>query len=201
MPKPRIIPPSFFDLSILTLYSGQLNVCSKDDKILPLNEADSRASSCDTTSPGNAYLCSSYQPRPVSDTLTYAFAVTKGMENCCKCFELAWTDGPSVGKKMQVQVINQGGTTDNNSRAFMILTPGGGVGPNIQGCEAQYGYDWGRKYGGVVKAEDCVTLPDHLQAGCYWRWNWAKGDVNGWNVEYNQIECPRQLTEVSGCKA
>ncbi|KAK0742740.1 RlpA-like double-psi beta-barrel-protein domain-containing protein-containing protein [Schizothecium vesticola] len=124
------------------------------------------------------------------------------MDNCCKCFELAWTDGPAVGKRLRVQVVNEGGnSTTANSRTFMILTPGGGVGPNIQGCEAQYGYDWGRKYGGVVKAEDCVTLPERLQAGCYWRWNWARGDVNGWGIDYERIECPRELTDVSGCKA
>lgn len=184
--------------------SGQLAICSKDDAPLPPTEADSRISSCDASNPGNAFTCSSFQPRPVSDTLTYAFAVTKGMDNCCKCFELAWTDGPAVGKKLRVQVINEGnGTTATtaNSRTFMILTPGGGVGPNIQGCETQYGFDWGRKYGGVVKAEDCVTLPERLQAGCYWRWNWARGDVNGWGVDYERIECPRELTDVSGCKA
>ncbi|KAK1828017.1 RlpA-like double-psi beta-barrel-protein domain-containing protein-containing protein [Podospora conica] len=182
--------------------TGQLTICSKDDAPLPPSEADSRVSSCDATNPGNAYTCSTFQPRPVSDALTYAFAVTKGMDNCCRCFELSWTDGPAVGKRLRVQVINEGGnSTDANSRTFMILTPGGGVGPNIQGCEAQYGYDWGRRYGGVVKAEDCVTLPERLQAGCYWRWNWARGDVNGWGVDYERIECPRELTDVSGCKA
>jgi hypothetical protein len=49
---------------------------------------------------------------------------------------------------VQVQVINHGGTTDNGPRSFMVLTPDGGAGPNIQGCEAQGGYDWGWKYGG-----------------------------------------------------
>jgi len=106
-----------------------------------------------------------------------------------------------VGKKVQVQVINEGGTVENGSRQFIILTPGGGVGPNAKGCTEQWGYDWGRQYGGVVKAEDCVTLPSELQAGCYWRWNWARGDVNGWGIEYSQITCPEQLTSVSGCKA
>lgn len=159
------------------------------------------ASSCAESNAGNGFLCSAYQPRPVNNELSYAFAVTDGSENCCKCFELQFTDGPSVGKKIQLQVINEGGNVENNSRQFIILVPGGGVGPNRKGCETQYGFDWGRQYGGVVKGEDCVTLPDSLQGGCYYRWNYLRGDMNGWNVEYSQIQCPEALTSVSGCRA
>jgi hypothetical protein len=42
-------------------------------------------------------------------------------------------------------------------------------------------------------------MPDRLQGGCYWRWNWAKGDVNGWSVDVRNISCPAQLTSISGC--
>ena len=42
---------------------------------------------------------------------------------------------------MQVQVINDGGETDNG-REFVLLTPGGGVGPNEKGCTSQYGGNW-----------------------------------------------------------
>ncbi|KAK3356418.1 family 45 glycosyl hydrolase [Lasiosphaeria hispida] len=181
--------------------SGSVMVCGKNDRALSASNGEKENTACASSNAGNAFLCSAYQARPVSDTLSYGFAVTDGVENCCKCFELQWTDGPSVGKKIQVQVINEGGNVENGSRQFIILTPGGGVGPNPKGCNDQFGYDWGRQYGGVVKAEDCVTLPDSLQAGCYWRWNWAKGEVNGWNIEYNQITCPEQLSGVSGCKA
>jgi len=180
--------------------TGQLTICGKDDKPLSAAEADRQPSSCSATA-GNGFLCSAYQPRPVSETLSYGFAITDGIENCCKCFELQWIDGPASGKKVQVQVINEGGNTENNSRQFILLTPGGGVGPNDKGCSTQFGYDWGKQYGGVEKAEHCVILPDSLQGGCYWRWNWAKGDINGWNVEYTQIQCPEQLTSISGCRA
>lgn len=180
--------------------TGQVTVCGKDDKPLSANEGDRVSSSCSQNA-GNGFLCSTYQPRPVSNELSYAFAITDGIENCCKCFELQYTDGPSAGKKVQVQIINEGGNTENNSRQFIILVPGGGVGPNPKGCSTQYGYDWGREYGGVLKGEECVGLPDSLQGGCYWRFNWARGDTNGWNVEYNQITCPEYLTSVSGCKA
>lgn len=46
---------------------------------------------------------------------------------------------------------------------------------------------------------DCASLPDQLQGGCYWRWNWARGDINDWPVDYKQITCPDALTSVSGC--
>ncbi|KAK0625881.1 RlpA-like double-psi beta-barrel-protein domain-containing protein-containing protein [Immersiella caudata] len=181
--------------------TGQLTICGKNDRPLSNNDADRVASSCASSNAGNGFLCSAYQARPVANDLSYGFAITDGIENCCKCFELTWTDGAAVGKRIQVQVINEGGSVQEGVRQFIILTPGGGVGPNDKGCTEQWGYDWGRQYGGVVKAEDCVALPDALQAGCYWRWNWARGDVNGWNVEYNQITCPEQLSSVSGCKA
>jgi hypothetical protein len=113
-------------------------VCNKNDDVLPNSQALLEQSGCDM---GNGFLCSDYQPRPVTDNLSYGFAVTNGVENCCKCFELEWTDGPAVGKKIQVQVINTGGET-NRGREFVILTPGGGVGPNPKGCNEQFGYDW-----------------------------------------------------------
>jgi len=57
----------------------------------------------------------------------------------------------------------------------------------------------GRTIGGVQSRNDCATLPQNLQAGCYWRWNWAKGDMNGWALDYKQIACPAELENKSGC--
>ncbi len=59
----------------------------------------------------------------------------------------------------------------------------------------------GRTIGGVQSRNDCAELPQNLQAGCYWRWNWARGDINGWNVDYKQISCPAELESKSGCSA
>lgn len=59
----------------------------------------------------------------------------------------------------------------------------------------------GRQYGGVTKMEECEGLPENMIGGCYWRWNWAGGDTNGWAVEYSQIDCPADLTGISGCQA
>ena len=116
-------------------------MCGKDDNPLSRSQGQNEQSSCTRRSRGNGYLCSSYSPVPVSEDLSYGFAVTKGTENCCKCFELQWTDGPARDKRMQVQVINSGGSTDNG-RDFVILTPGGGVGPNKRGCRHQFGGAW-----------------------------------------------------------
>ncbi|OIW30180.1 barwin-like endoglucanase [Coniochaeta ligniaria NRRL 30616] len=177
--------------------SGSVAVCDKSDNPLTSARGASATSGCDKS--GTGFLCSDYAPRPVSGDLSLGFAITNNVENCCKCFELFWTDGGAAGKRMQVQIINSGGSVDGGRRQFIILSPGGGVGPNTAGCDAQFGYDWGRQYGGVTQREGCESLPDNLQGGCYWRWNWANGEVNGWNVTYNQISCPDALTSVSGC--
>ncbi|CAI4210520.1 unnamed protein product [Parascedosporium putredinis] len=184
--------------------SGQVMVCNKDDQPYNNDQSNSVASSCGESSEGAnlGYLCSDYQPRPVAENLAYGFAITDGIENCCKCFELQWTEGPAAGKKMQVQIINEGGSvSESGTRDFILLTPGGGVGPNSQGCSAQYGLDWGRQWGGVSQASDCENIPTNMQAGCYWRWNWARGDVNTWGLQYQPITCPESLTAISGCRA
>lgn len=57
----------------------------------------------------------------------------------------------------------------------------------------------GKTVGGVESRAGCAELPQNLQAGCYWRWNWAKGDLNGWDIDYKQIACPTTLENISGC--
>ncbi|CAK7203888.1 hypothetical protein SEUCBS139899_006638 [Sporothrix eucalyptigena] len=179
--------------------SGSVRVCDKSDNPLSLANGQREDSSC-SKKPGGAYLCSDYSPHPVSDNLSYAFAITNGTTDCCKCFELTWKDGPVAGKKVQVQIINEGGSVNTDTgRDFVLVTPGGGVGPNSGGCTAQFGGDWGRQYGGVLSREDCASLPSALQGGCYWRWNWARGDINNWNVSYVPITCPDYHVQISGC--
>ncbi|KAL1868425.1 hypothetical protein VTK73DRAFT_3691 [Phialemonium thermophilum] len=181
---------------------GYVKVCDKNDNPLSQSSGQSAQSSC-SSSTGSGYLCSDYVPRPQSDNFSFGFAITDGVENCCKCYELTWTDGPSKGRTMQVQIINEGGQgpngTDGNGRDIIILTPGGGVGPNTRGCNSQFGDSWGDQYGGVTSRDACATLPSNLQAGCYWRFNWAQGDINNWPIRYHEIGCPDQLTSISGC--
>jgi hypothetical protein len=118
-----------------------VKTCNKRDEPLSNRDANREASACESRDAGDGYLCSSFAPKIIDEQVAYGFAVTSGVENCCKCFELTWLQGPAQGKRMQVQVINDGGETDNG-REFVILTPGGGVGPNEKGCATQYGGDW-----------------------------------------------------------
>ena len=61
------------------------------------------------TKTGTAYFCDIYSPIPVSEQLSYGFAIMRDKTSCCKCFELTWRSGtPAAGKKMQVQVLNIG---------------------------------------------------------------------------------------------
>lgn len=118
-------------------------VCDVDDQPFSDDRSNSVDSSCsESGDTSSGFLCSDYQPWPVSEELAYGFAITDGIENCCKCYELQWTEGDAAGKRMQVQIINEGGSVENGSRDFVLLTPGGGVGPNQSGCDAQFGYDW-----------------------------------------------------------
>lgn len=118
-------------------------VCDINDQPLSADLSASISSSCsESGGDSRGFLCSDYQPRPVSEDLAYGFAITDGSQNCCKCFELQWTEGSAAGKRMQVQIINEGGEVTNGRRDFILLTPGGGVGPNQAGCNAQFGYDW-----------------------------------------------------------
>lgn len=115
-----------------------MQVCDKNDQVLSQSQGNTEQSSCASSKAGNAFLCSHYSPEPQTEDFSYGFAITDGSENCCKCFEITWTDGPARDKRMQVQVINEGGSTDNG-RDFIILMPGGGVGPTAKGCQSQFG--------------------------------------------------------------
>ena len=92
---------------------------------------------------GTGFLCDAYAPTPVTDDLSYGFATMSGTGNCCKCFQLTWTSGNARGKQMVVQNINLfEGSGDVKAGDIVILTPGGGNGPNEAGCRGQYGTNW-----------------------------------------------------------
>jgi len=61
-----------------------------------------------------SYVCSSQQPWAINSTLAYGFAAAKlanigEYQWCCACYELTFTSGAVVGKKLVVQVTNTGG--------------------------------------------------------------------------------------------
>ena len=84
---------------------------------------------------------------------------------------------------------------------FDILMPGGGVGI-FNGCKPQWGapdQGWGQQYGGVGSRDECNQLPQQLQAGCQWRFDWFMGADNP-AVDYQQVACPAQILAVSNCR-
>jgi hypothetical protein len=97
---------------------------------------------------------------------------------------------------MVVQSTNTGGDISNNH--FDILIPGGGVGL-FDGCTPQYGSFPGAQYGGVSSRDECEQMPAALKAGCQWRFDWFQNADNP-NFEFEQVQCPSQITAISGCK-
>ncbi|KAK1755907.1 barwin-like endoglucanase [Echria macrotheca] len=191
---------------------GAARVCDKDNRLLDQTTGLRANSGCNgvPSSSGAAFMCDSYQPIPVADNLTYAFAIqvsdnqNSDNTNCCRCYEVLWITGAAINKTAVVQVVTPGGASgDIKKNDLIFLTPGGGVGPLSTGCTAQYGnsYSWGEQRGGFKNREACDGLPPNLQGGCYWRFNWGKGEMNGWDIQYKPTQCPSRLTDISGCKA
>ena len=68
-------------------------------------------------------------------------------------------------------------------------------------CSNQFGAPgngWGDRYGGIHSRTDCSSFPDHLKAGCFWRFDWFKGADNP-DVTFKQVACPKAITQKSGC--
>ncbi len=78
---------------------------------------------------------------------------------------------------------------------------GGGVGIWTGGVRGQFGegYAWGQQYGGVSSREQCYGLPDKIQKGCQFRWDFMNGADNPY-ASYRQIRCPKEISDISGCR-
>jgi hypothetical protein len=98
---------------------------------------------------------------------------------------------------MIVQVIN---TVNTSSNMFSLLIPGSGWGGSPNGCLHQFNgsYSWGNQYGGVSDQSDCANLPNDLQAGCYWRFDWLMNATN-LSVQFMAVSCPSALIRNTGC--
>lgn len=154
---------------------------------------------------GDAYMCNDQQPFSINSTLAYGFAAASiagsgKSQSCCSCMLLTFNDGPAAGKQMVTQITNTG--SDLGSNHFDIAIPGGGVGIFREGCKNQWGVEngWGETYGGVSSEQQCINeLPDPLKAGCEWRWDFLEG-ANNPSVSFVEIECPAEITAITGCK-
>jgi hypothetical protein len=114
--KQQYFPPASFHIPSLTIIPDLLS----DFTTVSACESD-----------GRAYMCANQSPWAVDDTTAYGFAAVKlsgktESDWCCACYELTFTSGPVLGKKMIVQATNTGGDLGNNH--FDIAIPGGGVG-------------------------------------------------------------------------
>lgn len=154
---------------------------------------------------GSAYTCNNQQPFAINSTLAYGFAAASiagsgEYQSCCSCMLLTFNDGPAAGKQMVAQITNTG--SDLGSNHFDIAIPGGGVGIFRDGCQKQWGVEngWGDTYGGVGSEEQCMNeLPDQLKPGCMWRWDFLEG-ANNPSVSFVEIECPAEITAITGCR-
>jgi len=143
-----------------------------------------------------------------------------GDENCGQCYELQFVDkihqngnwGGShpelVGKTMIVQVTNIGYDV-SGEHSFDIQIPGAGQGAFNSGCTAQFSgysvgdFDCDNLYGGCHEESGCGRLPEPLQAGCRWRYEWYRwlvegGQTNNPYVHFRRVQCPIELIDISG---
>ncbi|ODV63994.1 glycoside hydrolase family 45 protein [Ascoidea rubescens DSM 1968] len=151
---------------------------------------------------GSAFPCNNQQPWAVSDSLAYGFAAVAlgdGDESktCCACYKLTFTSSSIAGKTMIVQVTNTGDDLAYNQ--FDIALPGGGMG-YFSGCPVQYGSDfsWGQQYGGISSQSECAGLPESLESGCDFRFDWFEGASNP-DIDFERVVCPAELVAKSGC--
>jgi hypothetical protein len=177
---------------------------------------------------GPAHMCWNFVPITNGDNIAYAFAAHNGVGcGTCFQFDFTGeSKNPKPetghdlgsqslkGKSMIVQVINTGGI---EAGQFDILVPGGGVG-EFNACSNQWGgADLGETYGGFFlacqkehnfeyePARQCARdwcervfsdKPDLLK-GCSWFVEWFALADNP-TMHYKQVECPPELTQVSG---
>lgn len=163
----------------------------------------SSGSGCAEDGSGISYVCTNQQPWAVNDTVAFGFAAASfsgGADNsqCCVCLQLSFLN-VLPNKKLIVQVTNTGGDLESNH--FDIQLPGGGVGYFTHGCVSQWNCPangWGAQYGGITSESECNELPEVLQPGCHFRFNWFENADNP-KVTFEQVVCPSELTSITGC--
>ncbi|GME70692.1 unnamed protein product [Ambrosiozyma monospora] len=191
--------PNFVWTSQYSSVESGVTGCDSNDQ--PLEYSSSLKSGCQ--SGGNTFSCSNQHAYNVSDDLAYGFAAGKlaemtNAEMACTCFKLTFTSSAIAGKEMVVQITNTGSYSDDHH--FDLAMPGGGVGDYTTGCTSEFGssYTWGKTYGGISSLSDCDNIPAILQEGCRFRFQWLQGADNP-TVSYEQVVCPSELTNISGC--
>ncbi|KAL9614048.1 MAG: hypothetical protein Q9167_001463 [Letrouitia subvulpina] len=98
---------------------------------------------------------------------------------------------------MIVQATNTG--TDVSSAQFDLAMPGGGFGM-FDACTKEWNATpevWGDQYGGM-HSNQCSKIPEPVQPGCNFRWDWMQGADNP-DVDYETVDCPAEIVAKTGC--
>ncbi|KAF3937383.1 Endoglucanase-5 [Dactylella cylindrospora] len=153
---------------------------------------------------GPASSCINQTPWAVNDSFSYGYAsiFIRGADStewCCSCYELEFLDSDIKGKKMIVQGINVNYNEDQINW-FSLTVPGQADWRSM--CEQRFGGTFGEFFGanstGLTNVTQCDDVPEELQAACRWRYTWYM-DVEGPNATFTRVQCPAELTDVSGC--
>ncbi|KAJ4297757.1 hypothetical protein N0V90_005652 [Kalmusia sp. IMI 367209] len=199
-------------------FSRPVLSCSIDDKPTDIDAG----TGCNG---GSAYLCSDQQPWAVNDTFSYGFAgvfikpeLTGGkIEDawCCACYQVDFTSDPLKGKTMIVQASNTAYDVNTANRFSLAVSdfdliaifianlrqvPGGNT-TSHDACARQYGVDqtvFGTDNTGVSSKDDCKNLPEALQKGCEWRFDWYE-DAGFPTANFKRVTCPSELTSITQC--
>nr|AEE61695.1 unknown [Dendroctonus ponderosae] len=185
---------------------GPIKACQIDGSTV---DDGNTQSGCETD--GSSYTCSAQQSVIINSTMAYGFAaagfISPPENMCCTCFLVTFLEGgwgDCVGKQMVVQITNTGGTSNVNSTInnIELAIPGGGVGYYTLGCKTQWDAPdagWGEQYGGVETEAACDALPEVLQPGCKFRWEFLTGCSNP-PATFEQVICPQEIVDISGCR-
>ncbi|KAF3911837.1 Endoglucanase-5 [Arthrobotrys entomopaga] len=181
-----------------------VQTCNKDDS--PLKD-QTAGSACGQG--GTAFVCNNQQPWVVNDTFSYGFTSTfivgaSESDWCCSCYELNFINGAIKGKRMVVQASNTG-YDDPTRNIFGVGVPG--ARDYASACLNRYdgaGDGFLGQNGTLITSRDeCKDLPQPLQQGCLWRFDWFHIDLfkgaTRPNMTFTRIKCPKVLTDITGC--
>lgn len=118
---------------------------------------------------------------------------------CCSCYRLNFTSGPVKGKTMIVQAHNTAYDIITADR-FSLAIPGGNT-STTDACALEFNVSqsvFGESMVGVTSRSQCDDLPTAMKSGCHWRFDWFE-DADNPSVDFERVQCPAALTNITGC--
>ncbi|KAK0564380.1 hypothetical protein OC861_004320 [Tilletia horrida] len=156
---------------------------------------------------GVSWACNQHQPftDPNNPEIGYAIGarwIGHGEKNFYgACYNVQIKERP--GKTLIFQSLNTGEDYKYNQIDMQIPGSGAGWGEH---CYTQWGNNpaaKGRNFIPMESIDDCQFIPQALQSGCRWRWEWLYGKENPKGLELSiksmcRIKCPKILTDRTG---